>query len=294
MEQINNRILFVLVLYKCPLEDSKSFLSLLANHPEEQSHIFVYDNSPCIQHTEITVAQYIHDTQNGGLGKAYNTACRFAQEEGYQWLMLLDQDTTFPENALQKYQQAIVQHSELQMIVPQHKIRTGQFFSPTHYHLKTSQLQEHVLTGVVHFKDAAPINSGMLVSVNSFTRVNGYDEAVWLDFSDIRFIEKFQRYHSTFYVMPDVICLQDFSATESNKDKRYQRHCIYLECAVNYTRETWRDTMEITYTTLRLTLAKCIREHTMRYLNAYWKIYIRKKNDDNNRQSTYHRTYVHL
>ena len=277
MEQIKNDILFVLVLYKCPLEASKSFQSLLAHQQTTHSHIFVYDNSPYVQHTDCAVAHYIHDTENGGLGKAYNSACQYAREHGYQWLLLLDQDTTFPANALASYRQAMAQHPEQQLIAPQHKIKSGHFFSPTHYHLKTSQLQEQVPTGVVHFTEAAPINSGMLVSVSSFTRVKGYDEAVWLDFSDIRFIEKYQRCYATFYVMPDVVCLQDFSANEPDSDKRYQRHCIYLECAASYPCDTWHDTLAITYTTFRLTLAKCVREHTLRYLSAYWNIYIKKQ-----------------
>lgn len=273
----NNKILYVLVIYGCTVEDSLSFQTLLSALPEEHIHLFVYDNSPKEQTTRIRVGQYVHDTTNGGLGKAYNEACRYANKHGYNWLLLLDDDTTFPANAVEKYREAIIEHPDIEMIVPRHRISSGLYMSPTHYRMKTSHLQDSVPTGVVSFHKASPINSGMMVSVRSFLQAGGYDEPVRLDFSDIRFIEKYKRHYHSFYVMPDVICTQRFSATDTVTERVYNRFLIYLECAAAYPKDTWLDSLAMLVTSLRPTLSHTLKKKSTRYLRAYWNIYLTRK-----------------
>ena len=88
------KILCVIVLYKCKLENSKSYQSLLQNNEET---IFVYDNSPISQEVHGENIVYIHDSQNGGLSVAYNKAAQYARCNRFDWLLLLDQDTTFQD-----------------------------------------------------------------------------------------------------------------------------------------------------------------------------------------------------
>ena len=278
MTKDTDRILFVLVLYGCRLEESASYTSLLAGLTDEHSNIFVYDNSPEPQQITISVGAYISNTGNGGLGLAYNEACRYAEANGYYWLLLLDQDTTFPPCALSSYRHAADRHPEVEMIVPRHRISDGRYLSPTRYRMKTSSLQDSAPTGYVTFREAAPINSGIMVSVRSFTKAGGYDEQVFLDFSDIRFIEKYRRHYSSFYVMPDVVCIQQFSGTEQQSDKVFRRFKIYLKCAANYPKESLSDALALTVTTLRPTLSSTLRERTLRYVKAWWKIYLMRKN----------------
>lgn len=269
-------ILFVLVIYGCKIEDSISFNTLIACN-NKVGDLFVYDNSPTMQYTDLFVAKYIHDTSNGGLGKAYNAAYKYANKHGYKWLLLLDQDTSFPMTALNSYYNAIATIKGVSMIVPRHQISNGMFLSPTHYRMRTSCLQQTTPTGFVHFADVAPINSGMLVSVESFKSVGGYDEKVWLDFSDICFIEKYKKKYSTYYVLPDVICIQKFSATEKDKKNIYKRFRVFLNCARNFPKHTIIDHISLIITTLRPTLSRTIRERTLIYLKAYWNIYVLKK-----------------
>src|SRR6201986_4137953 len=93
-------ILVVIVLYKCELEASQSFSSLLEIFREapalgERFSIVVYDNSPEPQTESLSAAvHYVHDSSNGGLATAYNFALKRAEEEHCEWLLLLDQDTS--------------------------------------------------------------------------------------------------------------------------------------------------------------------------------------------------------
>ena len=281
MDAINNRgeILFVIVICGCKIEESITFKTLIDR--EHIHDVFVYDNTATTQYTDLQIAEYVHDTSNGGLGKAYNTACKYAVKNDYKWMMLLDQDTYFPKGALSEYTKAIKSVRSINMIVPQHKIQNGKFMSPTHYFMKTSKLQDKVPTGYVHFNDASPINSGMLISVESFIKAGGYEESVWLDFSDICFIEKYKKIYDQFYVLPQVVCAQTFSSIETDKKKIYKRFRIYLECARNFPCDTILDRISLNITTLRPTLSRTINERSFRYINAYWNIYILGKNKKN-------------
>jgi len=271
-----NDILFVLVLFKCRIEDSISFKTLIEQDYTAVNNLFVYDNSPYIQKTILPIAEYIHDTSNKGLGTAYNTACKYAQQYGYKWLLLLDQDTSFPHGALKSYFNAMKLNTN--MIVPRHKIGNGKYISPTPYIMMSSDLQETAPTGFSHFSDVSPINSGILVSVESFIRSGGYEEDVWLDFSDICFIEKYKKIYPTYYILPDVICTQSFSAIEIDKEKIYKRYCTYLECAHNFSKKSFRNYVYLTITTLRPTLSRTIKEKTLQYIKTYFKLYILGKN----------------
>lgn len=264
-------ILYILVIYGRKSADTETMRTLFTGHTERLSHLFIYDNSPTPHMPPLGIAHYIHDPSNRGLGRAYNTACQYAKAKGYEWLLLLDQDTTFPPDALDKYESAITTHPETDMIAPQHMVSNGKYLSPTHYRMKTSRLHDFVLTGIVDFKDACPINSGLLVSVKSFLKTGGYDEPVWLDFSDIRFIEKYRKHYNTFYVMPDLICRQNYSGLDTDPEKVFRRFCIYLQCAAAYPRDSWTDTLALTITTLRPTLSHTIRQRTFRYLKAYFE-----------------------
>lgn len=282
LDKMNDHtILYVIILYGCRLEDSTAFQTLLLKHRDAHPHIFVYDNSPVAQTTDLSIGQYVHDTGNGGLGKAYNAACRYAKKMGYRWLLLLDQDTFFPDNAYDEYHKAIEMQLRVPMIVPRHVIEGGGYISPTHYCMHTSHISDAAPVGLVKFCQVCPINSGILLTVESFSNVGGYDELIWLDFSDIAFIEKYQKSYSEFYVMPDVTCRQSFSAIETDKNKVFHRFCIYLECARNFRKATSGNCLSLTFTTLRPTLSRTVKEHSMRYLRAYWEYYIKNKNNRN-------------
>lgn len=261
------KILYVIVLYKCNLTGSKSYLSLLEKHPNE--FIYIYDNSPEGQVVERDNVIYIHDSKNSGLGVAYNKAAKYAKENGYEWLLIMDQDTTFPPNTLANYKEAIHENPEIMLFAPIHKIAANIYISPTHYRFKTSHPESRARTGLLLFKDAAPINSGMLINVEAFYKVGGYDEEVILDFSDIRFIEKFRKYYSSFYAIGKIVCLQDFSMNEQDINKLMTRYKIYLKCALACKREHFHDHFFYLYITSRRTMKWTLRTRSLSFLKTY-------------------------
>ncbi len=76
----------------------------------------------------------------------------------------------------------------------------------------------------------------MLVKLEAFHEVGGYNEKVKLDFSDFQFIERFRKVYKTFYVI-DIICEQDFSDDEISLPTQAKRFRYYCEGARNIEKE---------------------------------------------------------
>lgn len=267
----SNSILFVLVLYNCKLTDSKSYNTFLKKN--NKLSIYVYDNSPYKQQITLPNIKYIHNPSNPGLGTAYNTAAKYAIAKHYKWIMILDQDTTFPQNALQQYLNAINEHPSILLFAPKHKITNGKYLSPTPYYHKTSKLQNSAPTGVIKLLPYAPINSGMLINLSLFIKAGGYDEKVRLDFSDIRFIEKARKVIDTFYVV-NTTCLQDYSGNETNIAKLKNRFRIFCQCAKACERKSVKDSIEYFYATFKRCMSLSIKNVDLSFITIFIQNYI--------------------
>ena len=94
--------IYVVIVYKTRLENSKTLETLSVNFGEEMC-LMVFDNSPERQYFENEFIfnkykiKYYHDGSNPGLSFAYNIALKNASLLNIKWLLLLDQDTNFTQ-----------------------------------------------------------------------------------------------------------------------------------------------------------------------------------------------------
>ena len=266
-------VLFVLVLYRCNLSSSKTFQTLIK---EEKLALFIYDNSPTPSDDWVKyqgMTQYVSDPSNSGLSAAYNKAANYAKLHGFKWIMLLDQDTSFTPDALDVYEKAVNEHTDIEMFVPKHILTNGKYISPTKYLFKTSYPQKKVKEGRLTFKEACPINSGILVSTKSFFEAGGYDDDVVLDFSDIRFIEKYRKHHKLFCCI-NVVCIQDFSINEGNPQKLMGRFNLFLKSAKACKRENLGDSMAYMFVTLKRALRLTFQTQDLSFITSYFRDYV--------------------
>lgn len=56
------------------------------------------------------------------------------------------------------------------MFAPVHQISDGRYISPTHYVCKGSRPSRVMKCGLLNFKEASPINSGIMVNVTAFMK----------------------------------------------------------------------------------------------------------------------------
>lgn len=268
-------ILFVVVLYKENLYNTNTYRTLLMN---SEYPVYIYDNSPQNMHSVNEFNErfiYVSNEHNPGLSKAYNIAAQYALKNKFEWILLLDQDTIFPINILPSYIDAIQKNPQIKLFCPKHQLTNKLFLSPVKKRGKTGQLSNTVPNGVLSLYCYIPINSGLLVNIEAFWNVGGYNEKVRLDFSDYQFIEKFRTKYEYFYVLNEV-CKQNFSNDEQDEKKLYARFLLYLESVKNCKKESVLDNFLYSYVVLKHTIALTIKVKRFIFLKSFLKEYVFK------------------
>jgi len=235
MEEFVESLLIIVVLYNIPLEESESFRSIREMDTGGGINLFVYDNSKrpqTIKAYDGLHITYVHDSKNSGVSKAYNEGAEHARKHKKKWVLLLDQDTALPATLLNSYREATEKNPELKLFVPVLKLKNGKIFSPCTYRFKRGFYLDTIEKGIHSLQKLSPVNSGMLIDVDAFFEVGGYNDQVKLDFSDFQFIERFRKRYSDFYVL-DVNCSQDFSDDEVSLASQANRFGYYCEGARN-------------------------------------------------------------
>jgi GT2 family glycosyltransferase len=196
------RILAVIVLYKMAPLASVSFQTLQASAQNCQDpslvRIFFYDNTPGGQpQVEIPAGTtYESRGENNGLAIAYNRALAIAIEEGHDWLLTLDQDTSLPIDFVTKLAAAtayVLPLAQVGAVVPQ--IRDGQrLISPAGLRLSLfPRFYPDDYVGVALERTASAINSASTLRVSALEAIGGYDSRFWLDYSDAVLFQRLQK-----------------------------------------------------------------------------------------------------
>jgi rhamnosyltransferase len=239
-------ILAVVVIYNCRIEESWTLITLNRSleRISEYLDIVVYDNSLNSDLVNGSVFRkgcfnihYFHDPSNPGVSKAYNFAASYGELFKKSWLLILDQDTSFPVDTFSKYISAVKNNFALKLFVPVLKLADGRILSPARYWCKRGFGLKKISFGLHGFNHLSPLNSGMMISLDAFNAVGGYDERVRLDFSDFMFIERFRRKFDLFFVV-DVVGVQGFSDESTDVGVLNERFGWYCEGARNCERES--------------------------------------------------------
>ncbi len=111
---------------------------------------------------------YIRNNQNEGIGKALNKAALLAVENGYNWLLTMDQDSWFKEEQLEQYRinaaKLIAEISSLAVLSPSFK-----------------QPVKLNITDITYQEVDATITSGSLIQLNTWKEIGGYNEDFFID-----------------------------------------------------------------------------------------------------------------
>lgn len=264
------RILIVTVIYNQKITDSNVFRSLLSKRMD----VFIYDNSPTPQpHSGLPKNwTYISDPSNPGLSKAYNTAARFAVANGYNWLLITDQDTSFPPGAIDTYRLYAEKNEQYRMFIPKVLTAGNRYLSPVKAKRYSAHISESAPSGKILLKGYAVINSGTLVTTDSFISCGGYNEDVFLDFSDFQFMERFAAKYHTAYVM-DMECTQDFSNISDSADKKLTRFRLFCLSLSGYSSLRRFGRLELAAIVLRRAASLCLATRTLKPLGILFRYY---------------------
>ena len=219
--------LAVLVLYGRTLGESITFRSLQEGLRGlgQRLDLLVYDNSAIASHPDTAAGwpvEYRHDPSNPGVSRAYLEGAGVALQRGKQWLLLLDQDTCFPPEAITVYADALRRYPSEVLFAP--VLRAGaRIVSPCAYRFPRGSPLRTSPTGLLDLAGKSVLNSGMCISVAAYLEAGGHDPRIGLDFSDHEFIDRFKRRHGRACILP-LECQHGFSGElRSGVDAGLQR-----------------------------------------------------------------------
>ncbi|MGL4364088.1 MAG: glycosyltransferase [Bacteroidales bacterium] len=272
------KILLTIVLYNEELANSVSYQSikLAAERCKFDYAFYVHDNSTQVQPISEANVHYVHSPENVGLSKAYNNAAKYAKANGFEYLLLLDQDTLWNEDFFEKLSIAIEQNPTIKLFAPTICVTgTNMQLSPSNVLLGFA-LKNTTVKGINLFTSRTRIiNSGLVININAFEQCGGYHENVFLDYSDEYFIEKFKQCYSHF-VNIDSYAYQAWSNLETDVNVLTNRYRLYLECAKNYPKSSILDRLAWLFIVMKRCGGLTLRTKSINFINLLFTHYLFK------------------
>ncbi len=186
MRGVEIQLGILLVIYNRACEDSPSCESLRETH---QAQVVIVDNSTVPNDNAAYAAKngfgYVAMGGNFGLAKAYNRGVRFLKEHtSATHVLLLDDDTTLPEEFFSLTRQAVENEPTATVFLPRVQDEKG-LLSPCRIDgLRVTRIADPCeLTA----RTVTGINSGMVIDLKVFDDYT-YDEGYFLDYIDHAFL----------------------------------------------------------------------------------------------------------
>lgn len=170
---IMEKISGVVILFNPELKTIEYILSYLPHIDK----LYVTDNSSnrsaiSAEITKLDKTVYLHDGENLGIAKRLNQACKLAIEDGFEWLLTLDQDSSFAPEDISAYVTCIKDLPKKQQIA----VTGVTFIEKTGSSINCNYKE---VTGL--------ITSGSIIHLNLFDQVGGFDEALFIDQVDFEY-----------------------------------------------------------------------------------------------------------
>lgn len=185
-------VLALVVVYGTdPMQTSSLQTLLKVDFPRDRLRILVWDNSPH-RLTDLTPLSregiaYRSTTENLGLSVIYNRAIS-DHLQGNEHLLLLDQDTTLPANALAVCELAVREHPGIDLFLPMIRAN-GRWASPLTYVMGWGRCWKTPRVGRMSARRVCAINSGMLIAAQYLKgEYAGYDERLRFYGTDTQFM----------------------------------------------------------------------------------------------------------
>ena len=186
---MDNSVLFILVLYKTTLKESTTFKTLSKLLPNNilQKHLFVYNNSPEIPIvSECGIIQIA--SRNEMLVGAYNAGLQYAQDHGFRWIILLDQDTEITAAYIDAVNTFINDPKNAIAAVPtiqnNNRILSPFWYNPNKGPFANKSHQPK------HNECLTAFNSGVILQVEFILSIGGFNSQYPLDYLDYWYFHK--------------------------------------------------------------------------------------------------------
>lgn len=148
--------------------------------------ILVDNNSNNINELKLLAASenvnVIHLDKNEGIAAAQNKGFIYFDNNQFQWVLTLDQDSLIPYDTLDKYKNTKKMNCESTAII------SAKYFDRNWTDAQKNALVYQGKESVIEKKMV--ISSGNLVKISAWKKVNGFDESLFIDMVDYDFCVK--------------------------------------------------------------------------------------------------------
>jgi GT2 family glycosyltransferase len=209
------KLLMVVVLYSAAQSSARAewrtlrcLEAAMTSHPEllNNYHLLLWDNSRVSTEIRLTIPfQYHHAAGNDGVSGAYNGALSICEGSGYEWMMLLDDDTEVSPEYLAGMIECRSKCNDNVVIAAIAPLLLDKDFqlSPqqilTHRSVPVAQSPARILE-----QHCFAANSGVLMRAEALAAIGGYSLDFWLDYSDIYVFHRFYAAGKRVYLAADL------------------------------------------------------------------------------------------
>jgi rhamnosyltransferase len=164
----------VVILYH-PTIDA---ISNIKTYYDRVDKIFVYDNTEtgCSIKDELLKLSRVdlfENFKNEGIPKNLNDACRLALQQGYEWILTMDQDSNFSAEIIQSYFECFNKYPGKENVAM--------------FGINRSREKKVITNACTATKVQELITSGSVINLSCFKKIGEFDEALFIDLVDSEF-----------------------------------------------------------------------------------------------------------
>ena len=205
-----NKVAAVIVLYN----PDDLVMGNINSYINQVDKLFVVDNSENINNNlaeKISLldnAEYVYNKSNIGIAAALNIGARIALEEGFDYLLTMDQDSKASSGMVEKLLKIINTSDKIGIVAAEH-VNPDIQEEP-----KTKIIKEIVYT----------MTSGNLVNLSAYKEVGGYLEKLFIDHVDHEFCLRLNRYG---FKIIKAFCAVVYHKVGTASKKKFFNHYLY-------------------------------------------------------------------
>jgi rhamnosyltransferase len=164
----------VVILYH---PDKSNTIENIASYANQLNKLYIFDNSEPssievhkdLAHLKIPI-EYISTGTNEGISSRLNEAAHKAIQEGYDFLLTMDQDSSFEQGTFEQY---------LRLFDAYDKEKVAQF--------GVNCDPKHIPISTIPFNADSLITSGTILNLSVFKHLGNFDEKLFIDFVDVEY-----------------------------------------------------------------------------------------------------------
>ncbi len=185
----------VVVLYN---PDDKIFENI-KSYIDYVDVVYAVDNS-CVNHSEKLNNEkivYLPNNKNLGIAYALNRGAKHAIDDGYDWLLTMDQDSSFSDDGVEKMKDFLVQckqtencqypYEKIGLITPFHRMITNQ----------DEKLEQIDSPAVV-------MTSGNIINLKAYSQIGGFKDWMFIDAVDFDYCLNLRDHGYDIWRLPQV------------------------------------------------------------------------------------------